>query len=296
MTQEQQYLDLLSRLLVAGDKRMDRTGTGTFSLFGEKMEFDVQNGVFPVMTTKKVAWKTAVREMLWFLTGNTNIHFLLNQGVSIWTDWPLAKYRAETGHQISREEFEERVRDDYGFAERWGDLGPVYGKQWRRWLASDGREIDQVHALINGIRNDPNGRRHIFTGWNVGELKQMALPPCHMTYQFYCEGHSLSLMVHQRSCDVFLGLPFNIAQQAALLAMVAQQTDREPKRLVWIGGDTHLYRNHVEQVEEQVSRKPYPFPKMGLLRHPPSIDNYRIEDFLVADYQCHEHLAGAVSV
>lgn len=291
---EYQYLDLVEHLLEKGDRRIDRTGVGTLSTFGAMMRFDLSDGTFPAYTTKRVFWKTAVKEMLWFLTGQTNIQSLLKDNVRIWTDWPLDKYRKATGEDISQEEFEDRVMADDAFATKWGDLGPVYGKQWRRWVDATGKEHDQLSTVIELLKSNPASRRMLFHAWNVGELDQMALSPCHMTYQFYAsqlEGEGgtqssskLSLMVYQRSCDIGLGNPFNVAQEAALLHMVAQQVDMVPGELVWIGGDVHLYLNHIELAKTLLSREPRPFPRLRLTRRPDSIDGYRIEDFEVTGY------------
>ena len=275
---EYQYLDLIEHLVEKGDRRIDRTGVGTLSTFGAMMRFDLSDGTFPVYTTKRVFWKTAVKEMLWFLTGQTNIQALLRENVRIWTDWPLASYRKATGDPISQEDFEAKILADDDFALKWGDLGPVYGKQWRRWVDAHGNEHDQ-----------------------------MALHPCHMTYQFYVSGMpdggqsasskgKLSLLVGQRSCDIGLGNPFNIAQQAALLYMVAQQVDMVPSELVWVGGDVHLYLNHIDYAQTILSRVPKPFPKLRLVRRPASIDDYRIEDFVVTDYDPHPAIDVPVAV
>jgi len=299
---EQQYLGIMSDLLDHGDRRMDRTGEGTVSLFGRQMRFDLSDGSIPIFTTKKVFWKTSVKEMLWFLKGETNIVGLLKENVRIWTDWPLAKYRDQTGDQISQADFENRILSDVAFAERWGDLGPVYGKQWRRWKDAEGCEHDQIATVIQTLKNNPTSRRILFHAWNVGELELMALHPCHMTYQFHAAWPNgpagkprLSMMVHQRSCDIFLGAPFNICQQAALLAMIAQQVDMDRGELVWIGGDTHLYLNHLEQAREQLSREPFQFAKLQL-RRKSSIDDYVIEDFVVSDYKSHERIEAPVAV
>ncbi|ANM11374.1 MULTISPECIES: thymidylate synthase [unclassified Rhizobium] len=299
---EQQYLDLINHLIHKGDRRMDRTGTGTLSTVGAMMRFDMSGGAFPVYTTKRVFWKTAVKEMLWFLTGQTNIQSLLRENVRIWTDWPLAAYRKATGEEISQEDFEARIVADDEFASKWGDLGPVYGKQWRRWLGADGKEYDQVAEVIATLKANPSSRRMLFHAWNVPELGTMALPPCHMTYQFYASGlgreepPKLSLMVNQRSCDIGLGNPFNICQQAALLAMVAQQVDMTPSELIWVGGDVHLYLDHMEMAETLLSREPRPFPTLTLTRKPASIDDYKIEDFEVAGYDPHPAIEAPVAV
>ncbi|MBB5278298.1 thymidylate synthase [Rhizobium rosettiformans] len=297
---ESQYLDLLQRVLDSGDSRMDRTGVGTVSSLGAMMRFDLSTGDFPIFTTKRVYWKLAVKEMIWFLTGGTNIRPLLAQGVRIWTDWPLAAYRQATGEKISQKDFEQRILDDEEFAVRWGDLGPVYGKQWRAWVASDGTVHDQVATLINDLKGNPSSRRLIFHAWNVGELREMALAPCHMVYQFHVSGIGsrprLNLMVFQRSCDLFLGLPFNVCQQAALLHMIAQQVDMEVGELVWTGGDVHIYSNHFEQVREQLSREPRPFPKLSISRRASDINDFAIADFSVTGYEPHPPIAGDVAV
>jgi thymidylate synthase len=302
---EYQYLDLMRYLLENGNRRMDRTGEGTLSMFGATMRFDLSDGSFPVLTTKKVFWKTSVKEMLWFLKGETNIRNLLLANVKIWTDWPLAAYRRETGEAISQDDFERRIIESEDFAARWGELGPVYGKQWRSWRDANGVDHDQIANVIETLKTNPQSRRILFHAWNVGEIAEMALPPCHMTYQFHVawrqdesgqERPFLSMMVHQRSCDLFLGAPFNICQQAALLAMVAQQVNMERGELFWVGGDTHLYLNHLEQAREQLSRQPLPFPKLRLRRKPADIDGYQIDDFEVSEYHSHDRIDAPVAV
>ena len=259
-----------------GDERVDRTGVGTRAVFGATMRFNLADNAIPLLTTKRVFWKTATREMLWFLTGDTNIRSLVEQKVHIWTDWPLEKYRNETGENIDRDAFEQRIIEDEAFARRWGDLGPVYGKQWVDWPrytpAGEGlfrreeKGINQIELLIEGLKNNPGSRRHIFTGWNVAELDQMALPPCHKTYQFYVANGKLSAILYQRSCDLGLGFAFNVYSAALLIYMIAQQCDLEPGELVWNGGDVHLYLNHAELVEEQLSRQPSGAPKFKILK------------------------------
>lgn len=294
---EDQYLELIDRVLASGDRRVDRTGVGTLSVFGAMMRFDLSDGTFPVLTTKKVYWKTAIKEMLWFLTGGTNIRPLLEANVRIWTDWPLARYRKETGEAIAQKDFEDRILADAEFAERWGELGPVYGKQWRRWLGADGREHDQVAQVIETIRTNPGSRRMLFHGWNVPELPGMALPPCHMVYQFHVHSSGrLNMLMFQRSGDVLLGLPFNFVGAAALQAMVAQQTGLEPGEFVWMGADVHLYLNHLDQAREQLTRTPKPLPKLSLGRKPETIDGYRIEDFAVTGYESHPAIVADVAV
>jgi len=294
---EYQYLELLQRILETGDRRADRTGVGTLSVFGEMIRFDLSDGSFPVLTTKKVYWKTAVKEMLWFLSGETNIRPLLKENVRIWTDWPLDRYRKATGTDITQSEFERRILEDEEFAANWGDLGPVYGKQWRRWRGADGIEHDQIAAVVEELKTNPGSRRMLFHAWNVTELPQMALPPCHMVYQFHVGGgERLNALLFQRSCDLLLGAPFNFAGAAALQAMLAQQADLKLGELIWIGGDVHLYLNHLEQAREQLRREPKAFPKLALRRRPASIDDYRIEDFEITGYHPHPAIVAEVAV
>ena len=294
---EHQYLDLLSRILEDGDRRVDRTGVGTLSLFGEIARFDLSGGRVPILTTKRVYWKTAVKEMLWFLSGGTNIRQLLEQNVRIWTDWPLARYRQESGDAITQDAFEARILSDDGFAARWGDLGPVYGRQWRRWVDAQGRAHDQIATLVDTLRTNPASRRMLFHAWNVGDLDQMALPPCHMVYQYHVTADGrLNGLLFQRSGDAFLGVGFNWTGAAALLLMLAQQADLKPGQLIWMGGDVHVYLNHLDQVREQITRAPRPQPVMRLLRRPETIDGYRIEDFAVEGYDPHPALHGDVAV
>lgn len=294
---EQQYLDLLSRVLEHGDRRVDRTGVGTLSVFGATARFDLSQGEVPILTTKRVYWKTAVKEMLWFLTGSTNIRPLLEHNVRIWTDWPLAKYRRVTGEAIDQSAFEQRIIEDETFARDWGELGPVYGKQWRRWCGVDGREHDQIATLLDTLRANPSSRRMLFHAWNVAELDEMALPPCHMVYQFHCSSDGrLNCLMFQRSCDLLLGAPFNWVGTVALQRMLAQQAGLRAGEFVWMAGDVHLYLNHLEQAREQRSRTPRALPRMQLLRHPPSIDDYSIDDFAVEDYQPHPAIRADVAV
>jgi len=303
---EQQYLDLIARVWDEGDERVDRTGVGTRSLFGATMRFSLAGGAIPLLTTKRVAWKVAARELLWFLSGSTNIRPLVAEKVHIWTDWPLDRYRRTTGEDISRDDFEARILADEAFALEWGELGPVYGKQWVDWLtyeAADtpglykpGRSVNQIAALVEGLKTNPSSRRHIFTGWNVAELDRMALPPCHMTYQYHVAGGRLNGMLWQRSCDLGLGFAFNVFSASMLIAMLAQQCDLEPGELVWSAGDVHLYLNHAHLVAEQLGRVPAGAPKLRLVRRPESIFDYRIEDFDVVDYAPQAHIAAPVAV
>lgn len=302
---EWQYLDLMRRIWEHGDERVDRTGVGTRSIFGAELRFDLADGRMPLLTTKRVYWKTATREFLWFLTGNTNIRPLCAQGVEIWTDWPLDRYRRETGEAIARKDFSARIVADADFAARWGDLGPVYGKQWVDWptyesagdgLFRRGQGINQVAELVDSLKANPGSRRHIVEGWNVAELNAMALPPCHKTYQFHVANGRLSGLLYQRSCDLGLGFAFNAWSAALFIRMLAQQTGLEPGELVWMGGDVHLYLNHGALVEEQLSRIPEGEARLEILRQPGDIFDYRIEDFEVSGYQPQAHIAAPVAV
>lgn len=303
---EQQYLDLMRRVWREGDLRRDRTGVGTRAVFGAQLRFDLADGAMPLITTKRVFWKTATREFLWFLTGDTNIRALCAQGVEIWTDWPHARYVRETGDALTLEDFSRRIVADAEFAARWGDLGPVYGKQWVDWPvyepAGDGlyrrraRGVNQIAELVEQLRRNPGSRRHIVEGWNVAELDAMALPPCHKTYQFHVAQGRLSGLLYQRSCDVALGLPFNLWGTALFIRLLAQQCDLEPGELVWMGGDTHLYLNHADLVEAQLARTPQGAPRMSIERRPDTIFGYRIEDFAVYDYHPQGVLKAPVAV
>lgn len=302
---EWQYLDLMRHIWERGDQRIDRTGVGTRSVFGAELRFDLGDNRVPLLTTKRVYWKTAAREFLWFLTGETNIRPLCAQGVEIWTDWPLDRYRKATGDDIGRAEFSQRIVEDGAFAAQWGDLGPVYGKQWVDWPtyqpAGDGTfragpGINQVAQVVESLKGNPGSRRHIVEGWNVAELDRMALPPCHKTYQFHVAGDRLSCLLYQRSCDVALGLPFNLFGAALFTRMLAQQTGLEPGELVWMGGDTHLYLNHAALVEEQLSRTPEGDPRLEIVRRPATVFDYRIEDFAVSGYTPQKAISAPVAV
>lgn len=296
-TPEHQYLAMLARILERGDPRVDRTGVGTLSSFGELARFDLSGGQVPILTTKRVYWKTAVKEMLWFLTGGTNIRELLLANVRIWTDWPLQRYRQQVDASITQTAFEQRIVEDEAFARQWGELGPVYGKQWRRWLGNDGREYDQIAAVLDALKNNPASRRILFHGWNVPEIGGMALPPCHLLYQYHVSSDGrLSGILYQRSADVLLGVPFNFVGAVALQAMLAQQAGLALGEFVWMGGDVHLYNNHVDQAREQLSREPRALPTLRLLRKPDSIDGYRIEDFDVQGYEPHAPIKADVAV
>ncbi|WP_379968407.1 thymidylate synthase [Ectobacillus sp. sgz5001026] len=262
-----QYLQLMQDILDNGALKGDRTGTGTISLFAKQMRFDLSEG-FPVVTTKKLHLRSIIYELLWFLTGDTNISYLKENGVSIWDEW----------------------------ADEEGNLGPVYGKQWRAWETKDGKVIDQISEVIQQIKTNPNSRRLLVSAWNVGEIDKMALPPCHYSFQFYVVDGKLSCMLNQRSADFFLGVPFNIASYALLTHMIAQQCDLEVGEFIWSGGDVHLYTNHIEQAKLQLTRTPYPLPKLVIKRKPSSILDYTYEDFELVGYESHPHIKAKVSV
>jgi len=262
-----QYLDLLQRVRDNGVSKTDRTGTGTRSVFGHQMRFDLEDG-FPLVTTKKTFFKGLAVEMLWFLRGDTNIKYLNDYGVHIWDAW---------------------ADDD-------GNLGPVYGKQWISWSGGNSSSHNQIESVIENIRCNPDSRRHIVNAWNVADLQDMALPPCHMLFQFYVSVNRLSCQLYVRSNDLFLGAPFNIAEYALLIHMVAAQCDLDPGELVYTIGDAHIYLNHLDQIEEQLARKPYPLPELHLLRRPPSIFDYVFEDFKLLNYLCHPSIKAPVAV
>jgi len=303
-TIEEQYLELMGSIHRSGIERSDRTGVGTRSVFGAMLRHDMSTGLFPLLTTKRVYWKTAMREMLWFLTGDTSIRPLLIQGVKIWSEWPHKLYVTATGDDITLADFETRIIEDEDFAREWGDLGPVYGKQWVDWdtyepvgggLFRKGAGIDQVRKVIEDLRTNPDSRRHIIEGWNVAELDRMALPPCHKSYQFHVQEGRLNCMLYQRSCDMFLGLPFNLVGQAVLTAMIAQQAGLEPGELVWTGGDVHVYLNHAEAIEEQLSRPMRRLPSFEL-RKASDIRGYVAEDLEIEGYDPHAPIKAPVAV
>lgn len=308
---EWQYLNLMRQIWTQGDERRDRTGIGTRSLFGATIRCDLSDGRMPLVTTKRVYWKTATREFLWFLTGDTNIRALCAQGVEIWTDWPLAQYRRETGEDISRADFSARIVADGDFAARWGDLGPVYGKQWVNWPVYEpagadplgeplfrrrAQGINQVAELVTTLKTNPGSRRHIVEGWNVAELDGMALPPCHKTYQFHVADGRLSGILYQRSADLALGVPFNLWGAALFVRLLAAQCGLEPGELVWMGGDVHLYLNHGDLVEAQLARVPSGEPRLAIASRAKSVFDYRIEDFTVDDYAPQAALTAPVAV
>lgn len=303
---EWQYLDLMRRVWEHGDERTDRTGVGTRAVFGAQLRFDLADGRMPLLTTKRVFWKTATRELLWFLGGKTNIRPLCAQGVEIWTDWPHERYRRESGEAITRAEFSARIVADEAFARAWGDLGPVYGKQWTDWPVYEPAEgglfrrrsqgVNQVAQVVESLRANPGSRRHIIEGWNVAELDAMALPPCHKTYQLHVADSRLSGLLYQRSCDLGLGFAFNVWSAALLVRMLAQQCDLAPGELVWMGGDVHLYRNHAALVEEQLRRAPAGEARLTIARRPESMFDYRIDDFVVSGYDPQPHIAAPVAI
>jgi thymidylate synthase len=262
-----QYLDLLRDILANGIQKEDRTGTGTISVFGRQMRFDLSEG-FPLVTTKKLHVRSIFYELLWFLRGDTNIAFLKENRVSIWDEW----------------------------ADENGELGPVYGKQWRRWETADGRTVDQISQVISQIKANPDSRRLLVSAWNVGEVETMALPPCHLLFQFYVANGKLSCQLYMRSIDCFLGLPFNIASYALLTHLIAQQCDLDVGEFIWTGGDCHLYLNHLEQARLQITREPLPLPQLAIKRKPASIFEYMYEDFEIVNYQSHPHIAAKVAV
>lgn len=262
-----QYLDYLSYILEKGVRKEDRTGTGTTSVFGYQMRFDLGEG-FPVVTTKKLHLRSIIHELLWFISGETNIKYLKDNGVSIWDEW----------------------------ADEEGDLGPVYGKQWRRWETADGRVIDQLAYVVEQIKTNPDSRRLLVSAWNVGELERMALAPCHLLFQFYVAAGKLSCQMYQRSADSFLGVPYNITSYSLLTRMIAQQCGLEAGEFIWTGGDCHIYSNHMEQVRLQLTREPYPLPVLRIKRKPDSIFDYKFEDFELAGYQSHPRISAPVAV
>jgi len=291
------YLDYLRDIVDNGTAHADRTGTGTLRVFGRQLRFDLQNG-FPLLTTKRVWMHGVAVELCWFLSGGTNIRPLLEHGVSIWTDWPLKRYREATGNSLSQEAFEEKVLADEDFAEEWGALGPVYGKQWRDFRGPNG-PVDQIQRLVEGLRANPASRRHIVSAWHPAQTDDMALPPCHYAFQCFVDGEPgdgrLSLMWQQRSVDSFLGLPFNIASYALLTHMLAEQADLTPHELIFTGGDCHVYANHLDVVREQLSRDPYPPPTLSLTPRD-SIFDYTVDDVHIENYQHHPALRAPIAV
>ncbi|NNL54610.1 MAG: thymidylate synthase [Woeseia sp.] len=263
----QQYLEMMRTVREQGVRKEDRTGTGTLSLFGLQMRFDLGKG-FPMVTTKKLHLRSIIHELLWFLRGDSNVGYLQDNGVSIWNEW----------------------------ADEQGELGPVYGVQWRSWPRADGGTVDQITDVLERIKKDPDSRRLIVNAWNVGELDKMALPPCHCLFQFYVANGKLSCQLYQRSADIFLGVPFNIASYALLTHLVAQQANLQVGDFVWTGGDCHLYVNHLEQADEQLARDPLPLPTLAIKRRPGTIFDYQYDDFEILNYESHPHIKAAVAV
>jgi thymidylate synthase len=262
-----QYLDFLRHIRAQGARKDDRTGTGTLSVFGYQMRFDLADG-FPLVTTKKLHLRSIIYELLWFLAGGTNVRYLQEHGVSIWDEW----------------------------ADKDGNLGPVYGKQWRSWPTADGRHIDQLAQVVEQLKSNPNSRRMLVSAWNVGELDQMALLPCHVLFQLYVADHRLSCQMYQRSADALLGVPFNIASYALLTHMLAQQCDLEAGEFIWTGGDCHLYLNHLEQADLQLTRAPFTLPRLNIRRKPPNLFDYQFEDFEVLGYQSHPAIKAPIAI
>lgn len=263
----EQYLKFLDFVLKQGCQKKDRTGVGTLSVFGYDMRFDLTQG-FPLLTTKKLHTKSIIYELLWFLRGETNVQFLHNYRVSIWDEWANSE----------------------------GDLGPIYGKQWRQWSTLDGNSIDQMTLLIEQLKTNPDSRRHIVSAWNVGDLDKMALPPCHLLMQFYVYDRYLSCKLTQRSADIFLGVPFNIASYALLTHMIAEQCHLIPKELIWSGGDCHIYLNHLEQAKQQLIRSPRSLPRLIIKRHPPTLYDYCFEDFAIVDYHPYDKIEAPIAI
>jgi len=309
---EEPYLNLLKTILNEGTKREDRTGVGTMSVFGHQMRFDLSKG-FPLLTTKKVFIKGIIHELLWFLTGSTNIRPLVQNNVHIWDEWPFQSYlqandlekdfpRYSEEWKEKKKEFINQIKEDESFAEQWGDLGPVYGKQWRRWETKDGTEIDQIAYVINEIKNNPKSRRILVSGWNAGEIQglihgQSSAPPlCHSLFQFYINDGKLSCQLYQRSADVFLGVPFNIASYSLLTMMIAQVCGLKPGEFIHTFGDAHIYLNHLDQVNEQLSREVRHAPKMKLNPDVKNLEDFKFEDFELEDYNPHPAIKAPIAV
>jgi thymidylate synthase len=303
-----QYLELLKDIREHGAKKADRTGTGTLSVFGRQLRFNLADG-FPAMTTKKLFMKGIIHELLWFIAGSTNIRPLVQNGVNIWNEWPFKAWLLAQGKPVPKtgsdewndgiKVFAERIKADEAFAREHGELGPVYGYQWRHWKAPDGREIDQLAQAVEEIKKDPDSRRIIITAWNpadIGEMAKSGLPPCHCLFQFYVAGGKLSCHMYQRSADVFLGVPFNIASYALLTMMVAQATGYAPGDFILSFGDVHIYLNHVTQVEEQLSREPRPLPTMRLNPSVKSLFEFTFGDFTLENYDPHPAISAPIAV
>ncbi|WP_299515726.1 thymidylate synthase [uncultured Rummeliibacillus sp.] len=312
-----QYLDLCRHILENGNNKGDRTGTGTWSVFGYQMRFNLQDG-FPLMTTKKTAFRLIATELLWFLKGDTNVRTLIEQNNHIWDEWAFEKWvkseeyegpdMTDFGHRVLQDEkfkeqydeqmniFQKNILEDEAFAKKYGDLGPVYGKQWRSWPDAKGGTIDQIQNVIESIKKNPNSRRHIVTAWNPAEVDDMALPPCHSLFQFYVANGKLSCQLYQRSADVFLGVPFNIASYALLTHLIAKECNLEVGDFVHTLGDAHIYKNHLSQVKEQLSRTPRELPKLVIKTDKDSIFDYEITDLIIEGYDPYPRISAPISV
>ena len=290
-----EYHQLIQHVLDKGVEKKDRTGTGTFSVFGYQMRFDLAEG-FPLITTKKLHLKSILHELIWFLKGDTNIRYLCQNGVRIWDDWPFAKFKDSqeyNGESISQ--FAKRISEDSNFSKKWGELGPVYGHQWRSWPGPDG-PIDQIKNVLQELRNNPDSRRHIVSAWNPGYVDQMALPPCHAFFQFYIANGKLSCQLYQRSADIFLGVPFNIASYALLMHMIAHDLKTEVGDFVHTLGDAHIYTNHIDQVKLQISREIKSLPRININPKVTNMFDLNYEDITLEDYFPHPHIPGSVAV
>jgi thymidylate synthase len=304
-----QYLDLLKDIRDNGEERSDRTGTGTIGVFGRQTRYDMAEG-FPAVTTKKLYMRSVIHELLWFLKGTGNIEYLAQNDVHIWDEWPYKAYleaNAESIPEPNSEQWKQgmnrfigKIATDHSFAEEWGNLGPVYGVQWRKWPDGKGGEIDQIQQAIDTIKNKPDSRRNIISAWNVSEIDEIVetggLPPCHTMFQFNVRGDKLDLQLYQRSADMFLGVPFNIASYALLGFMIAQVTDKQPGEFIHTLGDAHIYKNHLDQVEEQLSRQPLPLPQLHLNPAIKNIDDFKFDDIELVDYKSHPPIKAPIAV
>lgn len=303
-----QYLDLLQDIKTNGIKKSDRTGVGTISVFGRQLRFDLSDG-FPAVTTKRLFMRGIIHELIWFLQGSTNIKYLVDNDIHIWDEWPYRHYLMEKGDPVPSSnsdewksgiaKFTDKIKNDDNFAKKWGELGPVYGYQWRNWPAPDAQHIDQISQIIDTLKNNPDSRRMIVSAWNVADVEEMSkagLPPCHLLFQFYVAGGKLSCQMYQRSADTFLGVPFNIASYALLTMMIAQVTGYKLGDFVHTFGDTHLYLNHLDQVDEQLSRTPKPLPKMKINPRVKNIDDFKFEDFELTNYDPYPAIKAPIAV
>lgn len=305
-----QYLNLLKKIMNEGADKDDRTGTGTKSIFGHQMRFDLSEG-FPLLTTKKLPIKSIIHELIWFLRGDTNLKYLVDNNVHIWNEWPFKAYLIKSGKLVPKtgsdewnsgiKEFIEQIKEGGDFAKEYGNLGPIYGYQWRNWPTPNGKHVDQIKGVIDQLKNNPDSRRMIVSAWNVADIDEMVksgLPPCHCLFQFYVADGKLSCQLYQRSCDTFLGVPFNIASYALLTMIIAQVTGLEAKEFIWTGGDTHLYSNHLEQVITQLGREGdiRPMPKMKINSEIKNVEDFTINDFELVDYNPHDAIKAPIAV